>query len=411
MRKIVYVLLLLMAVLVSCKKDKDKNSGKPNNNNPTLYALDISEETDWNYLLVSKEEESSVWYNINRQTNVPTELFFKPFKDQDYGCCVKFQDNGYPDMIVMGDTTFVFGNFEGTKVDMAVIFPNSLVQYFTDIETGINWDNLDEQSLKLSNLKAINPETRIAFEHSARFIGAALGVISAGLAIVSVGVATPPLVIAAIALGATITGYNIINSYFGIGPDATGEGVLGSALGCVTPTGLASCLTGVASSAFGIFEKNMANTESKQQQLAEIKAEYLGGTGDIKITLTWNNKVDLDLHVIDPNSEEISFENEQSASGGKLDMDNTEGYGPENIFWENGKAIKGTYKVYVHFYDYGESSSNSSSYSVRVKYLGITQTFNGTVTYDKTVHVCSFADGKFFKSANENFVVKLQTKK
>jgi membrane-bound inhibitor of C-type lysozyme len=147
------------------------------------------------------------------------------------------------------------------------------------------------------------------------------------------------------------------------------------------------------------------------EALATAKGEYLAGTGDIKITLTWNNKVDLDLHVIDPNGEEISFENEQSASGGKLDMDNTDGYGPENIFWENGKAIKGTYRVYVHFYDHGESSSNSSSYIVKVKYLGLTQTFNGTVNYDQTVPVCSFADGKFFKSANESFVVKTQSKK
>lgn len=79
------------------------------------------------------------------------------------------------------------------------------------------------------------------------------------------------------------------------------------------------------------------------------------GTGDVQVTLRWTGDADLDLHVVDPNDEEIWFANAQSASGGELDVDangSCEGLARpvENVYWPIGRAPAGTYEVYVQYY-------------------------------------------------------------
>ena len=79
-------------------------------------------------------------------------------------------------------------------------------------------------------------------------------------------------------------------------------------------------------------------------------------TGDIQITMIWSSTADLDLHVVDPFGEEISFENPHSDSGGRLV---NEGNGScalattspiENIFWATGTAPPGVYTIVVHYF-------------------------------------------------------------
>ena len=79
------------------------------------------------------------------------------------------------------------------------------------------------------------------------------------------------------------------------------------------------------------------------------------GTGDVQVTLRWQGDADLDLHVVDPNGEEIWFANPQSASGGELDVDANgacEGLARpvENVYWPIGGAPSGVYEVYVDYY-------------------------------------------------------------
>ena len=72
---------------------------------------------------------------------------------------------------------------------------------------------------------------------------------------------------------------------------------------------------------------------------------------DIRVTLTWDTEgTDLDLHVIDPNQEEVYYYHSTSLIGGELDVDDTNGYGPENFTLEEGEAIDGEYTIRVkHF--------------------------------------------------------------
>ena len=55
--------------------------------------------------------------------------------------------------------------------------------------------------------------------------------------------------------------------------------------------------------------------------------------GDPQFTLLWDTDADLDLHVIEPGGKEIYWEDPKGRQGGELDVDNTKGFGPENIYW------------------------------------------------------------------------------
>jgi CARDB protein/putative metal-binding protein len=80
------------------------------------------------------------------------------------------------------------------------------------------------------------------------------------------------------------------------------------------------------------------------------------GAGKVQVTLTWDNEVDMDLHVTEPDSTEIWFKNRgPTTTGGQLDRDdnvctepNPEPGGVENIFWPNESgAPAGTYNVSI----------------------------------------------------------------
>ncbi|MCK9610269.1 MAG: PKD domain-containing protein [Candidatus Cloacimonas sp.] len=66
-------------------------------------------------------------------------------------------------------------------------------------------------------------------------------------------------------------------------------------------------------------------------------------------TLTWDTSgTDVDFWITDPNKEKCYYAHRQTASGLALDVDDTNGYGPENI--TSASVIPGNYTVQVHYY-------------------------------------------------------------
>ena len=76
-------------------------------------------------------------------------------------------------------------------------------------------------------------------------------------------------------------------------------------------------------------------------------------TGDIQVTLRWDTRDDLDLIVVDPDSNIIDFGSPISPTGVQLDVDangfcETQSPSPvENTFWPTGTAPNGEYLAYV----------------------------------------------------------------
>ncbi len=92
--------------------------------------------------------------------------------------------------------------------------------------------------------------------------------------------------------------------------------------------------------------------------LSEPTTSPVLGTGDLQVTLTWNtDETDVDLFVQEPDGTWTCYYSEGTTS--ELDVDDTDGYGPENIYVAPGEADDGVYKVYVGFYS-GEGCTTAT---------------------------------------------------
>jgi hypothetical protein len=140
-------------------------------------------------------------------------------------------------------------------------------------------------------------------------------------------------------------------------------------------------------------------------------------TGDVQISLIWDNRHDLDLHCIDPLNEDIYYGNKHSRSGGWLDVDSNAGCerdirdkAVENIYWETGKAPDGLYQVFVHFFlscpreprTDPNRKDFETPFRVRILTDGEEKVLNGTVKYsldqrDRLVRVHEFRIGPKLK--------------
>jgi Ca-activated chloride channel family protein len=120
-------------------------------------------------------------------------------------------------------------------------------------------------------------------------------------------------------------------------------------------------------------------------------------SGDIRVSLIWNNRNDLDIHVVNPRREEIFYAHTRDAAGGFLDVDmNVQGETTkpvENIFWAQGKAPPGQYRVFVQNYGYHEGSREPTTFQVEIKNGGEYSYFEGTVSgqgKSSNTDVCTF---------------------
>ncbi len=109
--------------------------------------------------------------------------------------------------------------------------------------------------------------------------------------------------------------------------------------------------------------------------------------GDPQFTLLWDSEVDLDLHVIEPGGKEIYWEDPKGMKGGELDVDNTKGFGPENIYWLRaaegssekvlGPGPPGEYKWFVVYWGGFGGIARPTKWKVRIKHDGKVQIVTG----------------------------------
>lgn len=101
------------------------------------------------------------------------------------------------------------------------------------------------------------------------------------------------------------------------------------------------------------------------------------GTGLLQVSLSWDQFNDVDLHLIDPNGEEIYYGNPTSATGGQLDVDsnaacNIDEINNENIYYEDSPEVTipyGEYEVLVDLWSNCDIVP-STNYTVVVYYGG-----------------------------------------
>ncbi|MGE3274850.1 MAG: hypothetical protein AB7O67_07045 [Vicinamibacterales bacterium] len=140
---------------------------------------------------------------------------------------------------------------------------------------------------------------------------------------------------------------------------ATGE-VLNVSLGNQT----AATFNGVGNGNFivKIRARNAAGVSDWSAERVVVVGVTLG-SGALQVTLTWNTEADMDLHCIEPDRNHVYYAHKQGTSS-VLDVDDTNGYGPENIFVRQGQAMAGVYRFYI--VHYGRSVATEAVITVRL---------------------------------------------
>jgi hypothetical protein len=118
-----------------------------------------------------------------------------------------------------------------------------------------------------------------------------------------------------------------------------------------------------------------------------------GASGDVRISLLWNNRNDLDLRVTPPSGEQITYQHKRSACGGHLDIDmNFRGRMSnqpiENTFWAHGGAPAGTYQV--HVMQFNQRDGSETDFRVEVVAGNEVSHFTGHVTGNENALVTKF---------------------
>ena len=95
-----------------------------------------------------------------------------------------------------------------------------------------------------------------------------------------------------------------------------------------------------------------------------VKAAGGNVVGVVRVSLSWHNHDDLDLHVTEPGGHEIYYGNKRqlSPTGGMLDVDMNAGSGTtrepvENITWQHMPPCAGSYQVKVHQFAQRETTN------------------------------------------------------
>eukprot|EP00325_Prymnesiales_sp_UTEX-LB-985_P022860 CAMPEP_0174714686 /NCGR_PEP_ID=MMETSP1094-20130205/18656_1 /TAXON_ID=156173 /ORGANISM="Chrysochromulina brevifilum, Strain UTEX LB 985" /LENGTH=885 /DNA_ID=CAMNT_0015914089 /DNA_START=113 /DNA_END=2767 /DNA_ORIENTATION=+ len=173
--------------------------------------------------------------------------------------------------------------------------------------------------------------------------------------------------------------------------------------------------------ALQLHEQRLTTLAPKDDVAARLAREG-ARIGDVTISLVWNDEADLDLHVIVPSGEEISYNNKKSKCGGELDVDMNASppfskEPVENVYSgdaEKGiEAPKGKYIVIVENYGYhGEGAQpRNVDFKVQVRMNGDEVTnYTGTcVRAKERVKVVEFEyTGKKTGGASDKLSAKLQ---
>ena len=137
-------------------------------------------------------------------------------------------------------------------------------------------------------------------------------------------------------------------------------------------------------------EVRSSNDDDFQARLNRENAK----SGGVQVSLIWDNQNDLDLSVLCPSGERISFDNKLSKCGGQLDVDMNEAptseQPVENIFWPEKSVPKGEFKVFVEHFEQ-HADVDSTEYRVLVKNREDSNEYRGEITNDEPPRlVCVF---------------------
>ncbi|MEM9830924.1 MAG: IPT/TIG domain-containing protein [Bacteroidota bacterium] len=368
-------------------------------NETTVDGLAMALSGNPEYPIVALTEEGEVLTPVvNPESGYTTRAIYMSGEIKTY---VSFDEYLLPSIVNTAGYTMLFTNYTDIGFDVAIISPENELSIYRNLEVTVE----NQRNARLESDEQMYPLMDAAWGMSTLGCYLSEPMLTAGVPTAAVnGIAhcQSPLVL-------TATGALYDAPLSSIETSAPAFGVYASDFGC-NQTMSAPYHESISDCSEILFAESidldlvanlLRDEHAENIELARQSLQY--GGGDVQITLTWDNTADLDLHVIDPNGERIAYFSSVSSSGGMLDVDDVDGFGPENIFWQQQQAPQGDYQVEVNHYD-GESPSN---FTVLVQTLGQTRQYTGTIAALETISIVTFTLGETlpegsFEPANLN---------
>lgn len=129
--------------------------------------------------------------------------------------------------------------------------------------------------------------------------------------------------------------------------------------------------------------------------------------GALMVTLTWEGKTDVDLHVQEPNGTKVFYSN-KTGSFGTIDVDNTTGKGPEHYVVPCSSKIEGEYEIAINYF----SGNNPEKAKIH-----ITSENGDSQIFEKTLKKAKGANGnsapvkvakvKVFRNSSNKYVYQI----
>ncbi len=125
-------------------------------------------------------------------------------------------------------------------------------------------------------------------------------------------------------------------------------------------------------------------------------------TGPVQITMAWNTDADLDLYVVDPGEETVSFQRREGATGARIDQIARGACAPESEAAEQNERVEnvhwtrvppaGEYRVEVHYLFECDTDAGPTTATVSMAVAGeIVGSYNLTLTPTQRETVVRFA--------------------
>lgn len=307
------------------------------------------------------------------------------FNDYDGAEVVMTLDeNGYPHTISGNFGTIVIGNISDNSYDFAIFDLSGNMELHYNVP--IDPDAFAMMQNILSSVASSGAYVRGIFNDANKaltFSSLAFDSFLCGASIAAISVAAPVAGFSAVKYcgGALITlaGLAIHNPYV--------SDALLAAHTILNPGTSVLSLINMTASNVALVGAVWEDSRESQISLSDGVLMTGGGQGDIKITLSWDTTADIDLWVYTPNSYICYYQ--KTADNGQLDYDDTNGYGPENVYWQQGTAPAGEYKVVVDHY----GGASPTDYQVMIQIGSSVKTYSGTIYTDDNITIDTFTIG------------------
>jgi uncharacterized protein (TIGR02145 family) len=133
MKSKIFLAIFFLLFFSGCKKEDQQPPDLKE-----VYIVDIASETDWDYWVIGTNGDNFLVKEENGK--IAGIILYSGDGKQAYP--VFFDENGRPDKVVVEDNIYLFRNYNGNLVDIAVMTSQGEAVVARKVETDFNWDNL-----------------------------------------------------------------------------------------------------------------------------------------------------------------------------------------------------------------------------------------------------------------------------